>query len=35
MVQFQKAPMVLMEESVFRCDKIDFHKKSQHNFGQI
>ena len=35
MVQFQKVPMVLMEESVYRCDTIDFDKKSQHNFAQI
>ena len=27
--------MVLMEESVYRCDTIDFDKKSQHNFARI
>ena len=35
MVQFQKVPMVLMEESVYRCDTIDIGKKSQHSFARI
>ena len=35
MVKFQKVPMILMEESVYKCDKIDFGKKSQHNFARI
>ena len=35
MVQFQKDPMVLMEESVYRCYTIDFDKKSQYNFVRI
>ena len=35
MVKFQKVPMVLIEESVYRCDTIDFDKKSQHNFARI
>ena len=35
MIKFQKVPMVLMEESGYRCDTIDFDKKSQHNFVQI
>ena len=32
MVKFQKVLMVLLEESVYRCDKIDFEKKRQHSF---
>ena len=35
MMKFQKVPMVLMEERVYRCDTIDFDKKSQHNFARI
>ena len=35
MMQFQKVPMVLMQEIVYSCDTIDFDKKSQHNFAQI
>ena len=35
MVKFQKVPMILMEESVYKCDTIDFDKKSQHNFARI
>ena len=35
MIKFQKVPMVLMEESGYRCDTIDFDKKSQHNFARI
>ena len=35
MVKFQKVPIVLMEESVYRCDKIDLKKKSQQNFARI
>ena len=35
MVQSQKVPMVLTEESVNRCDTIDFDKKSQHDFALI
>ena len=35
MVKFQKVAMVLIEEIVYRCDTIDFDKKSQHNFARI
>ena len=35
MVKFQKVPMVLIEERVYRGDTIDFDKKSQHNFARI
>ena len=35
MVKFQKFPMVLIEETVYRVDTIDFDKKSQHNFARI
>ena len=35
MVKFQKVPMILIEESVYRGDTIDFDKKSQHNFARI
>ena len=35
MVKFQKVPMILMEESVYKCDAIDFDKKSQPNFARI
>ena len=35
MIKFQKVPMVFMEESVYRCDTIDFDGKSQHNFARI
>ena len=35
MVKFQKVPMVLFEETVYRGDTIDFDKKSQHNFARI
>ena len=34
-MKFQKVPMVLMEESVYRCDTIEFDKKSQHDFARI
>ena len=35
MMKFHKVPMVLIEENVYRCDTIDFEKKSQHNFARI
>ena len=35
MVKFQKVPMVLIEERVYRGDTIDFDKKGQHNFARI
>ena len=35
MGKFQKVPMVLIEESVYRGDKIDFDMKSQYDFARI
>ena len=31
-VKFQKVPMILMEESVYKCDAIDFDKKKSTQF---